>query len=302
MSSWTEQYRPTHLSNVVGQATIQQFLMKLTQMAHRIDECPHLIFHGPSGTGKTSLALAFARDMYPDVHVAYSTMYLNASDERTMETVRERIRDFLRTSSVGVRRKIVILDEIETMTEPAQLTLRSLMEPSETLHVPLFLFLCNTISRINPLVRSCALSIFCGHLSCSHIQSMLTTVQEAERKPIELPTPLSCMIHRGDMRSFLQKAQMGENPNSWIPWFYRLFNAPDDRVHIVWEEGIQLVPLWLLLRHVLVFCYAVNIYASVPHDVWSEWLTTVVRNRDSVLNLEPIVSAWKKVLSELRKK
>jgi hypothetical protein len=110
------------------------------------------------------------------------------------------------------------------------------------------------------------------------------------------------MIHRGDMRSFLQKAQLGENPNSWIPWFYRLFNAPDDRVHIVWEEGIQLVPLWLLLRHVLVFCYALNISAFVSHDVWSEWITTVVRNRDSVLNLEPIVNAWKKVLSELRKK
>jgi DNA polymerase III delta prime subunit len=73
--------------------------------------------YGPPGAGKTTLALAFATDMYPGVPQQASSMYLNASDERTMETVRDRIREFLRTSWIGVTRKIVIFDEVETMTE-----------------------------------------------------------------------------------------------------------------------------------------------------------------------------------------
>ena len=227
-------------------------------------------------------------------------MYLNASDERTMETVRDRIREFLRTSWIGVSRKIVIFDEVETMTEPAQLTLRALMDapivPEAPL--PLFIFLCNTLSRIVPLVRSRALSLFCGHLTSTQIYGLLAHIQQKEEKTTPLPSPLACLLNRGDMRSFLQRAQHDENPNIWLSWFQRLLNTPVASVHIVWEDGLQMVPLWILLRHVLVFCYSMGIATKVGKEVWTRWLNIVVQCR-SHTSPAKIVDAWISVASSI---
>jgi hypothetical protein len=230
-------------------------------------------------------------------------MYLNASDERTMETVRERIREFLRTHWAGVTRKIVIFDEVETMTEPAQLTLRALMDAPLVAgtQLPLFLFLCNTLSRIVPLVRSRALALYCGHLTSGQIRGLLSDVQAKEGKTTPLPTPLACLLNRGDMRAFMQRAQQGENPNTWLPWLQRLLNAPSDRAHLVWLDGLQLVPAWILLRHVLVFCYSMGIPAAVGPATWEPWLRAVIRSR-SQPSIDPVIEGWNAVATALRQK
>jgi hypothetical protein len=227
-------------------------------------------------------------------------MYLNASDERTMETVRDRIREFLRTSWTGVSRKIVIFDEVETMTEPAQLTLRALMDaplvPGAAL--PLFVFLCNTLSRIVPLVRSRALALFCGHLTSSQIRGLIGTIQTAEGRNTPLPTPLACLLNRGDMRTFVQRAQQGDDPNTWLPWFQRLLNAPADRVHMVWEDGLERAPAWILVRHVLVFCYSMGITAMVGAEIWREWLGAAIANRGGA-DTAALIDAWRRVAAKM---
>ena len=296
---WTEEYRPRHLSDVTGQDTLKRFLQNVIRDG--ITTTPHLIFHGPPGTGKTTIALAFAADMYPEIPSQAASMYLNASDERTMETVRDRIREFLRTQWIGVIRKIVIFDEVETMTEPAQLTLRALMDSPLVpgTQLPLFIFLCNTLSRIVPLVRSRTLALFCGHLTSTQIRGLLADVQHKEGRRTPLPTPLACLLNRGDMRSFMQRAQQGEDPNTWLPWFQRLLNAPSERADIVWEEGLQRIPAWMLLRHVLVFCYSIGIPVAVGPEIWTVFLNTVVRNR-SQPSLEAVIAAWKDVKNALK--
>ena len=97
----------------------------------------------------------------------------------------------------------------------------------------------------------------------------------------------------------MQRAQQGENPNSWLPWFQRLLNTPPERVHIVWEEGSQRAPIWILLRHVLVFCYSMGLTTAIPPTLWTAWLTTVVRNR-SQTNIDSIVAAWAPIAAALQ--
>jgi len=257
-----------------------------------------MILYGPPGTGKTTLALAFANDMYPDAPAPAACMYLNASDERTMETVRERIQEFLKSHWVGVTRKIVIFDEVETMTEPAQLTLRALMDAPLVAGgpLPLFMFLGNTLSRIQPLIRSRALALFCGHLTSGQIHGLVTDIATQEgRTDVQIPTPLACLLNRGDMRSFLQRAQQGENPNTWLPWLQRLFNAPSETAHIVWEDALQRAPAWIVLRHVLVFCYSMGIPAAAG-QAWPAFLEAVVASRNKS-TLDAVVSAWNAVIA-----
>lgn len=293
---WTDEYRPRHLANITGQDLLKGFLQRL--VTDGIARAPHLILHGPPGTGKTSIAMAFAADLYPEVPGPIATMYLNASDERSKNTVRERVCEFLRTSWIGVTRKIVILDEVETMTTDAQLTLRALMDapliPGAPL--PLFLFLCNTLSRIVPLIRSRALALFCGHLTSGQIRGLLHEILTREgRDDASLPTPLACLLNRGDMRSFLQRAQAGDDPNSWLPWLQRLLNAPPGRSEYVWADGLERAPAWILVRNLLVFSYGLQIPTAVGPTVWNTWLRAALAARTA----GALATAWEPVRAAL---
>jgi DNA polymerase III delta prime subunit len=189
-----------------------------------------------------------------------STLYLNASDERSIEVIRERILQFTRTTWPGVARKFVIFDEVETMTEPAQASLRALLDDVDRdghKEAPLFLFLCNSLYRVHPAVRSRCVALFCGHVPISHVRDTLTGIQRAEgvaEADIRVPSDLTFKIQRGDLRSFVSAIQYGGELNPWDEWFRRLESASrDGRSVFVWEDGLSRAPFCILVRHVFIW-------------------------------------------------
>jgi replication factor C small subunit len=148
---WSEKYRPKSLNGIINQKEIVERLKSFVQAKN----VPHCIFAGPPGTGKTTAALCMARDLYGQGYREH-LMELNASDERGIKMVRETVKTFARTRSIGeIPFKILILDEADNMTSDAQQALRRTMERfTETCR---FIMIANYSGKIiEPLQSRCA--------------------------------------------------------------------------------------------------------------------------------------------------
>lgn len=152
---WTEKYRPSKFSEVVGQDEIVKRVESLTNSLN----IPHLLLAGPAGTGKSTLALIIVKELYKDLWKE-NYLELNASDERGINIVREKVKNFARTKSLGdVPFKIIFLDEADALTPEAQQALRRTMENySATCR---FIMSCNYSSKIiDPIQSRCAIFRF----------------------------------------------------------------------------------------------------------------------------------------------
>ncbi|CAB3402006.1 unnamed protein product [Caenorhabditis bovis] len=161
--TWTEKYRPKTLQDVAHQEEVVTML----QGALKGKDLPHLLFYGPPGTGKTSAALAFCHELYPKSIFKDRVLELNASDERGIAVVRQ---------------KIVILDEVDAMTRDAQSAMRRVIEDcSKTTR---FILICNYVSRlIAPIVSRCAKFRF-KPLPAEIQVGRLRTICESEGSPM----------------------------------------------------------------------------------------------------------------------
>ena len=188
---WVEKYRPKNLDEVVD---LKDIVESLKAFMKNPKTMPHLMLAGIPGTGKTTVALCIARELFGQNWRTF-TLELNASDERGIDTVRDRVKDFSRYSRAAfgnVPFALIILDECDQMTGAAQTALRRIMETSS--RTSRFILICNQSGKIiEPIQSRCAIFRFSkldhkamvDQLFCIAKKEKVTLTPEAAEKIVD---------------------------------------------------------------------------------------------------------------------
>jgi len=195
---WTEKYRPKSLSEIIDHG---QKILTLRALVND-DQLPHLLFYGPPGSGKTSMILALARDMYGADYRRYITE-INGSSERGIDTIRVNVINFLQARSDRV--KLVILDEADALTGEAQGALKSVMEKYHK--YSRFCLICNDVNKISPALQSRCVRMVFSTLKPQAIREKVLSIVENEGVDIT-PAGVDALIAlQRDFRQLLNELQ-----------------------------------------------------------------------------------------------
>lgn len=202
LTIWTEKYRPKKFEEIVGQEDIIKKVQSLTKSLN----IPHLMFAGPAGTGKSTLALIVVKELF-GVHWKENYLELNASDERGIDVVRQKVKDFARTKAIGnVPFKVIFLDEADALTKEAQQALRRTMENYTS--TCRFIMSCNYSSKIiDPIQSRCAIFRF-KLLEKKDIEKRVKIITETENLQIS-PETIEALYEasEGDFRRVINLLQ-----------------------------------------------------------------------------------------------
>ena len=198
---WTEKYRPESISQIVGQESFKLDAENWIQLG----DMPNLLLFGTAGVGKTAAGLALAKDMLDDLFDV-NFLELNASDDRKLETVRTKIKEFVSQGKIGqVPFRIILLDEVDGMTSDAQNALKRIIERYES--NARFIFTANDRSRIiYPLQSRCA-NYFFSTLPNDVIFSLAENVLKKEGHDIPVNMMQFIGSYNGDVRRALTELQ-----------------------------------------------------------------------------------------------
>ncbi|MBA2864484.1 replication factor C small subunit [Methanococcus maripaludis] len=199
---WVEKYRPETLSEVVGH---HEIIKRLTNYVEK-KSMPHLLFSGSPGVGKTTAALALAKDLYGETW-RENFLELNSSDERGIDVIRTKVKDFARTKPIGdAPFKVIFLDESDALTSDAQNALRRTMEKYSD--ICRFILSCNYPSKIIPPIQSrCAIFRF-SPLKTEDLVENLKDISKKENLNLE-KGGIDAIIYvsEGDMRKAINVLQ-----------------------------------------------------------------------------------------------
>lgn len=185
------------------------------------DRLRHMLFYGPPGSGKTSTAKLFIESWYDNaVCPPGTTLFLNASDERGLESIRERVFPFLNSKSLLPEHshlpRFLVFDEAETLTASAQLALRHVLEEHPSVHCCI-LFLVNTISGVEKSLHHRFLRIRFDPLPSECLAERVKLYAPEK----ETPTPLDAVRLRGDLRIFLHAPNAAQQlARTLWSWFH----------------------------------------------------------------------------------
>jgi len=253
MKTLVEKYRPNSINEVFleekNQTCINHFIEK--------KNFPNLLFYGPSGTGKTSTIIAMAREIYKEKY-NLMVLELNASDNRNIQVVRKIIKEFASCKTLfNSGYKLIILDEVDSMTNDAQFCLRRIMETyCENVR---FCFICNFVGKIIPAIQSRCSKFKFSNLKNEQIATRLDSIMKEENIVVNKKILDVIMVYcNGDMRKILNYIQLfkyhkcTENtddyfsllriPNlEYIEDFYKklIKNIDTDELYMIFEVGLK---------------------------------------------------------------
>jgi replication factor C small subunit len=226
---WVEKHRPRTVVEIRGQAAVVDRLRTYAEQG----TFPHLLFAGPPGTGKTTAALALTRDVFGETF-RDNTLEMNASDERGLESIRNKVKQFARASPLGgATFKVIFLDEADALTSDAQGALRRIMEQySQTCR---FILSCNYSSKvIEPIQSRCAVFRF-RPLADDQISSQIIAISKEEKVTLEKDA-VDAIVHvsLGDMRKAITALQVAASLDPHITRaliYETTATAPPEELH-----------------------------------------------------------------------
>ncbi len=202
---WVEKYRPKTVNEVVD---LKHIIESLQAFLKNPQSMPHLLLAGIPGTGKTTVAICIARELFGDKWKSF-TLELNASDERGINTVRDRIKDFSRYGRTGfgdAPYSLIILDESDQMTGAAQTALRRIMETSS--RTSRFILICNYSSKIiEPIQSRCAIFRFSKLDENAMVEHLKKIAQNEKLQLLEEAAERIVEYSEGDLRHAINALQ-----------------------------------------------------------------------------------------------
>ncbi|MGI6589094.1 MAG: replication factor C small subunit [Candidatus Iainarchaeum sp.] len=207
---WVEKYRPKGLGDVVGHEEITNRLKSYVEKRN----LPNMLFSGPAGTGKTSSAIALAKEMF-GTNFGQNFLELNASDDRGIDVVRNTIKDFARTLAFDSQFKIIFLDECDALTQDAQQALRRTMEKyTKTCR---FILSCNYSSKIlEPIQSRCVIYRY-KPLLAKDVEKQIEHVAKQEGIKVDEKAKKAIFyVTQGDLRKAINVLQAAASLNNEI--------------------------------------------------------------------------------------
>jgi len=230
---WSEKYRPKDFKEVIGQDPIVNSISSFVKSK----EIPHLLFAGPAGCGKSTIALIIAKELFGK-NWRQNFLELNASDTRGIDVIRGQVKNFARTKSIGdYPYKIIFLDEADSLTQEAQSALRRTMENYS--EVCRFCLSCNYSSKIIvPIQSRCAVYRF-KTVDEKSMKNRLLTISKKEKLKIDKKAlDAICNLSEGDMRkaiNLLQAASTAKKINEKVIFDVASQAEPEDVKEMIYN-------------------------------------------------------------------